>query len=316
MNSNAIYDRVTNMIIDLLKEHKDLNYSKSWLNLSGDSILAQNVVSGHTYNGINQFMLAYLKDKYDYTLNRWMTFNQLSKLGGKITKGSKAAIVVFQSAIYLDEDTGKNIAKHVESLLKRKQSIAHLNLKKIPYLKEYKVFNCNQIENLPDEYYHFEELDTLSEPEKDDHAEQLIDGTNAEIVYLPQNKAFYKPSEDRIYLPERRQFTGQEPFYSVCFHELSHWSGAKHRLDREILNNFGSPGYAMEELVAELSSAFICAALGFESQITNNASYIDSWLSVMANDKKFLIKAAAQAQKAADFIIKNASVSKEEAIAA
>ena len=315
MNTNKIYERVTNTIIELLKKHRELDYTKSWLNLSGGSILAQNAVSGHTYHGINQFLLAYLKDKYGYTLNRWMTFNQLSKLEGKIRKGSKAAPVVFQSVLYLDEDTGKNITKQVEILLKNKQSIDHLNYKKIPYLKMYNCFNVNQIENLPDEHYHFEELEELTEPEKDDKAEQLIESLNVNIVYLPQNRAYYKPSEDTIYLPERRQFTGTEPFYNVIFHELGHLSGHKSRLNRP-LHNKSDFEQAFEELIAELTSAFICAMLGFESQITNNASYIESWLSVMSNDSKFVIKAAAQAQKAADYIISNAEIRKTEDIAA
>ncbi|HOY38254.1 MAG TPA: zincin-like metallopeptidase domain-containing protein, partial [Bacteroidales bacterium] len=128
------------------------------------------------------------------------------------------------------------------------------------------------------------------------------------IVFDAQNEAYYKPSEDKIYMPLPKQFVSKEAFLSVMYHEASHWTGAVHRLNRPILNKFGTKEYAFEELIAELSSAFMLAYLGYESRITDNAAYIENWLSVMKNDTKFVIQAASQAQAASDYILQLANV--------
>ena len=308
MNTNDIYEKITNVIIEMLENHKKSNYTESWYNLSGDSIFAKNIASNHVYSGINQLMLNYLKQKNKYAFNRWMTFKQIEGFGGRIKKGSKAALVVYKSAIYLDAETEKNITKQVEYLLKNNQSIEHLKLKKVGYLKSFNVFNLSCVDGLPDEFYKLAEIDKLSDFEKDERAEELIKSTGAKICFEPKNDAFYKPSEDKIYLPLSKQFVSKDAFYSVLFHELGHWSGASTRLNRPIINKFGTKEYAFEELIAEINSAFICAYLGYESRITDNVSYIDNWLSVMKNDKRFVIQAASQAQQASDFILKSAKV--------
>ncbi|PLX07103.1 MAG: hypothetical protein C0596_13335 [Marinilabiliales bacterium] len=180
-------------------------------------------------------------------------------------------------------------------------------------MKGYNVFNISQIENLPDEYYKHIELEDLTEFEKNENAENIINNTGAEIVYLPQNKAFYNHLEDKIYLPQRKQFVRTEAFYNVLFHELGHWTGNSQRLDRPKGNAFGSKEYAFEELIAEINAAFICALLGFKTKITDNVDYINSWLQVMRNDKQFVVQAASQAQKASDFILEFSEVKEEVA---
>ncbi len=311
MNTETIYNRITNIIIEMLEEHKKNNYSESWISLSDDTIFAQNAVSKHTYSGINQLLLNYLRRKYNHTFNSWMTFKQLSKLEGRIKKGSKAAMVVYKSVLYLDKKTNKNITKLVEHLLKSNQSVEHLDFKKIGYLKQYSVFNISQIEKLPDEYYKLNDLKNLTEFERDERAEHVINSTGANIVHSPQNDAFYRLSDDTIYLPERKQFVSNEAFLNVIFHELSHFSGHPSRLNRPIANKFGNNIYAMEEIISEISSAFIMAYLGYENTITNNVDYIDNWLSVMKNDKQFIVQASSQAQKATDFILEFSKVNKE-----
>lgn len=109
---------------------------------------------------------------------------------------------------------------------------------------------------------------------------------------------------DKIRMPLREQFKGEaEPFYSTILHELSHWSGAKHRLNRDLWGVFGERAYAKEELIAELSSAFCCAALGFSKTMSHNSAYLKSWLGIMKEDNKAIVKAAFHAQKAADYIL-------------
>ncbi len=291
----------------MLEEHKESNFSQSWYSLSGD-VFARNIVTDHTYSGINQLLLCYLKRKRQYKYNRWLTFKQLEKYNAKIKKGSKAAMVVYKSALYLDENTGKNLTRLVEELIRKGQTIDHLNVKKVGYLKSYNVFNVACVEGLPEEFYEMAELDNLSEIERDELADMIINNTGANIVYEAQNEAFYKPSEDKIYMPLPKQFVSKEAFYSVLFHELGHMVGHPTRLNRPIANKFGSKEYAFEELIAEISSAFIMAYLGYESRITDNVDYIDNWLSVMKDDKKFVIQASSQAQATADYILQTADV--------
>jgi len=308
MNTNKLYDKITSIIIEMLENHKQNNYSESWISLSGGSIFAKNAVSNHVYSGINQLLLNYLKRKYKYIFNSWMTFKQLSELGGRIKKGSKASFVVYKSALYLDKETGKNITKLVEHLIKNYQSIEHLNYKRLGYMKGYNVFNINQIDNLPDEYYKIKDLEKLSEFERDEKAEHVINSTGAKIQYAPQNDAFYRHSDDTIYLPERRQFKSKEDFFNIISHELGHWSGHISRLNRPLGNIFKSKEYAFEELISEINAAFLCAYLGYENTITNNVDYIDNWLSVMKNDKQFVVQASSQAQKACDYILEFSKV--------
>ncbi|MBP7464401.1 MAG: DUF1738 domain-containing protein [Bacteroidales bacterium] len=307
MNTNEIYERITNTIIELLEEHKASDYSQSWYSLSGE-VFARNIVNKHVYNGINQLLLSFIRRKRQYPCNHWLTFKQMEKYNARIIKGSKAAMVVYTSIIYIDEDTGRNITHTVEQLLQHGQSIEHLNLRKIGYLKSYNVFNVACVEGLPEEFYRMDELEQLSDIERDERAESMIREIGAEIVFDAQNEAYYKPSEDKIYMPLPKQFVSKEAFLSVMYHEASHWTGAAHRLNRPILNKFGTKEYAFEELIAELSSAFMLAYLGYESRITDNAAYIENWLSVMKNDTKFVIQAASQAQAASDYILQLANV--------
>jgi len=308
MNTQIIYDKITSVIIEMLEKHKKDNYSECWINLSSDSIFAKNAVSKHIYSGINQLILNYLRKSYNYNFNSWMTFKQLSKLDGRIKKGSKASMVVYKSALYFDKKTDRNITKLVEHLIKNNKSLEHLNFRKVGYLKGYNVFNISQIDNLPSEFYKIEELEKLSEFEQNEQAEHIINSTKANIVCLAQNRAYYSNGEDKIYLPERKQFISNEAFYSVAFHELGHWTGNKERLDRPKGHIFGSKEYAFEELIAEINSAFLCACIGFESRITDNVDYLNSWLSVMKEDKQFIVQASSKAQKSSDYILAFAEV--------
>ena len=311
MNTKDIYDKITSIIIEMLETHKANNYSQSWYNISGDSVFAKNIVSNHVYNGINQLLLNYLKQKYHYKFNRWLTFKQLSELNGKIQKGSKAAMVVFKSCLYFDVESERNITKLVEHMQKSNQSTEHLNLKKVSYLKYFHVFNVSQVDNLPEEYYKVQEIEKLTEFERDERAELVINGSGVVIEYAPSNDALYNWAKDKIYMPERKQFVSAEAFYNVLFHEMGHWTGNPSRLNRPQNNKFGSKDYAFEELIAEINAAYLSAMLRYESRITNNVSYIDNWLSVMKNEKKFIIQASSQAQQSADYILDKSKVFEE-----
>lgn len=298
-----IYSEITEQIVALLEEHKASEFKQSWFSRSTREPLSYNIVSGHCYRGINQLLLAISIRKYKYPLNRWLTFKQAEAKGGKIQKGCKTSPVYFVGLIYFDQTTKRNITQQVEAIKARGESIEHLNYYTVGYLKQYRVFNVSCVDGLPDNYYHVANVPPLNNFERDAHADGVIDATGAVIEYHEQDEAFYIPSSDIICMPLPGQFVSKEAFYNVVFHELSHWTGGQHRLNRPINNRFGSKEYSFEELVAELSSAFVSAVLGYSTQITNNAAYIDSWLKAMHEDKRFVFTVASAAQAASDYIL-------------
>ena len=133
-------------------------------------------------------------------------------------------------------------------------------------------------------------------------AEELIKATKAKIVMAAFDEAGYQPKKDRILIPKKLQFKTQEGFYSTLFHELSHWTGHKSRLNRKVDNRFGSKDYAFEELVAEISASFLSCHLGFRYE-TRHSSYVNSWIKVLREDKTAIFRASSLAQKATEFIL-------------
>lgn len=307
INKSDLYQQVTNTIIELLVNHMSLNNSQPWVNVEGGN--AHNAHSKTVYSGINQLLLSYHQSKHKYPSNAWLTFLQVQQSGGKVKQGKKSQIVVFADFLYFNAKGQKVKYEDVKAMPLAERSA----LKKVHYLKHYNVFNVADVDNLPADYYAVPEIKNFTEFEKDETAETLINSTGAKINYVIGNRAFYSPSNDEITLPIRAQFTGAVPFYNTAFHELAHWTGHPDRLNREKGAKFGSEQYAKEELIAELSAAFICSALGFNMSITDNAAYLKNWLTALQNDKRFIVIASAQASKASDFIF---SLQKQAAAAA
>lgn len=172
----------------------------------------------------------------------------------------------------------------------------------IPYLRGYTIFSVEQIEHLPDSFT-TPVKPVIAEPVPiDNRAERFIEMTGAAITYTG-TQACYRPAIDDILIHARERFIDEVHLYSTIFHEIGHWSGANHRLDRDLSGRFGNAAYAAEELVAELSSAFVCADLGIAHDPRDNtASYIDSWLKILKADKRAIVTAAAKAQAVADYL--------------
>ncbi|WP_261371281.1 ArdC family protein, partial [Yersinia aleksiciae] len=168
----------------------------------------------------------------------------------------------------------------------------------IPMLKTFTVFNVEQIDGLP---LRDEAVCPTESFEQLARAEALFRNSGAIIIEKGQN-AFFAPTTDEIRLPERCLFTDAANFYATGLHELIHWSGAKSRLNREMKGKFGSEGYAFEELIAELGSAFLMADLGIAGEVQHE-SYIASWLKVLKNDKRYIFKAASAASKAHRYLM-------------
>jgi antirestriction protein ArdC len=180
---------------------------------------------------------------------------------------------------------------------------------RFPTLKVYTVFNADQIDGLPS--LNIPEVDVTAEGRYAE-LEALVENLGAKITHRPGHSiACYRPGMDSIELPAPGQFESIEAYWSTALHELVHWTGDKNRLDRDLSNRFGSSGYAMEELVAEIGATFLCAHYGIEGKLLHEG-YIAHWLKVLGGDKYAIFKAASLAQKAADYIIAGGALSEDE----
>ncbi|MBD9561058.1 ArdC family protein [Ensifer sp. ENS03] len=280
-NIKDTYQRITDAVIEQL-EAGTKPWVRPWRGNSRGSLVPRRV-NGEAYRGINVLMLWLASELAGYEENTWLTYRQAQEFGGQVRKGEKGTLVVkygtFAPKEREDDDN-----------------------RGIPYLKGYTAFNVEQIEKLSQEFYRpTEELPTTQVPHLE-AVETFVRNTGAVITY-GGTTACFRPTPDDILLPERARFVDEVHLYSTLLHEMSHWSGAKHRLNRNLTGRFGSESYAIEELVAELSASFLCADLGVAHDPRGNtASYLESWLKVLKNDKRAIVSAAARAQAAADYL--------------
>ena len=280
-NIKDTYQRITDAVIEQL-EAGTKPWIRPWRGNSRGSLVPRRV-TGEAYRGINVLMLWLASELAGYEENTWLTYRQAQEFGGQVRKGEKGALVVKYGTFAPkeredDDDRG------------------------IPYLKGYTVFNVEQIEDLSQEFYRpTEELPTAQVPHLE-AVETFVRNTGAVITY-GGTTACFRPTPGDILLPERARFVDEVHLYSTLLHEMSHWSGAMHRLNRDLTGRFGSESYAIEELVAELSASFLCADLGVAHDPRGNtASYLENWLKVLKNDKRAIVSAAAKAQAAADYL--------------
>ena len=291
-----VYAIVTEKIVNLLEEGI-VPWRRPW-SATG---LPRNLVSKKPYRGVNLFLLSASK----YVSPFWLTMKQANELGGFVRKGEHSQIVVFWKVDEIanaENDTGSDNDEADEKSRRRF------------VLRYYRLFNLEQCE-LPQAV-----VDKLPKIETHQHdpieaAERIIAGmSNPPEIQYAGSTAFYSPTTDRITLPPRELFTSTEEIYACLFHEESHATGAPKRLNRKSITEaapFGSPTYSFEELVAEFSAAYLCAEAGISPAVLENqAAYVQSWLAKLRTDKRMVVIAAAQAQKAADYIL-NAAPGRE-----
>lgn len=265
-----VYEMITNKIIKKLEEGTGV-FENPFVNG-----IPKNRLTGRAYRGINAFLL----DGGEYA-----TFNQIKQLGGRVKKGAKHEKVIFWKLIEAeDEETGEEI---------------HL-----PFARTYNVFKIGR---------DTEGIEPFEKAEKFEHdlineAEEIVSNyKNKPKLTKESGAAYYKPSHDIVNVPPTEDFPDIHRYYSTLFHELVHSTGASKRLNRDgVVKSikFGSDRYSKEELVAELGAAMLCGTIGIEKKtLDQSASYIDSWIKVLKNDKTFILSASQQAQKAVDYIL-------------
>lgn len=284
MAKRDIYQEVTDKIIALL-DKGTAPWHMPWVRGVGGGLPA-NMSTGKEYRGINLFLLAIEQMERGLGSNLWLTFKQAKAMGGSVRKGEKGTMVVFWTMFNTeDKATGEPI--------------------EIPMLRHYTVFNAEQCDGLevPGEPEGQIEFEPLAE------AEKIVSGyADGPEIGHGGSKAFYRPSTDAIQMPEPERFESREAYYSTLFHEMSHSTGHKSRLDRKMdrIAAFGSPEYSKEELVAEFSASMLCGIAGIsQPTIEQSAAYIDGWRKAIKGDKRMIVAAAGAAQKAADWIIGN-----------
>ena len=273
-----IYEMVTDRIIEQL-ENGVVAWQKPWTGVHDG---AYNRISNKPYSLLNQMLLS--------KTGEYATFKQWTELGGHIRKGEKAEIVTFWKIQQIEEenDNGEKI------------------IKQLPLLRYYNVFHISQVEGVEPKSIDLNELQPIEEAER--IKTEYMQREHIKILEKVTDKAFYSPSLDYIQVPCKEQYQNIEEFYSTLFHEMTHSTGHKVRLDREDVKDcmyFGSENYSKEELCAELGSAFLINKLGIASSksFNNSTAYIQSWLRVLKNDKKFIISASSRAEKAVKYIL-------------
>ncbi|WP_422033525.1 ArdC family protein [Roseovarius sp.] len=239
--------------------------------------------NGEAYRGINTLMLWLIAGKEGYGSPFWFTFKQAKDAGGMVRRGEKSASVVFYNTIEREDDvTGEEV--------------------KIPYMRGYRVFNADQIDGLPDEYYRpaaveARDLGTEANPELDAY----FAATGAQIETTEKPEAYYHPARDVIHMPPVRTFHNAGGYYATMAHETVHWTGHQSRLDR-LTKGRDREAYAKEELVAEIGACMMCLSLGLPPDFGQSGAYIEGWLKALKDDKRFIFSAASAAQKAMDYI--------------
>lgn len=235
--------------------------------------------TGETYKGINVLRLWLQSVDKGYKSPTWMTFRQAKELGANVSRGEKGTRVVYYKTMKREDPEQDN------------------KVISIPMLKSYIVFNLDQIENLPEDYVVTEEVEKPSI----EAAEQFFSALPVTVECTTGVPCFV-PYADVVRMPEISRFSSSEQYYGTFGHECIHWTGHKTRLHR--LAEKSKKGYAFEELVAEIGSAFLLPQMGIEPLIDDeHAPYISGFLKLLKDDPKAIFKAASQAQKAADYLL-------------
>jgi antirestriction protein ArdC len=290
-----IFQRVTDMIVQAIEEGAG-SYRMPWRTSGGFPNSPVNAVSKRPYRGVNILVLWATAQEKGYKSGTWATYKQWQELGAQVRKGEKSANVVFWKFF----DSSEEKQEGAEA--------GETKLRKIPMARDYWVFNAEQVEG------YAEAAET--KPSREDRIESAEAFFHAVGIDVKPggNRAFYSPDTDTVHMPEFEAFKEPLFYYSVLAHETTHYSGAAHRLNRDLSGRFGSESYAMEELVAELGSAFLCSELGLPTDPReDHAPYIASWLKVLKGDKRAIFTATAKAQAAVDWMNKRVSPELEEA---
>ena len=286
-----VYQIITDRILEAMGQGQ-IPWQRPW---NGKELAPRNLKTKKAYRGANPFLLM----ATGYASPYWLTYKQAKELGGQVKQGEKGFPVVFWKFLDAKDDKGQ------PELDNKGQP------KKVPLLRYYTVFNVEQCEGLPEEKIPVHNA-KVSEHEAIETAESIVENMpkRPEIQH-GRTGAYYRPSTDSVGMPDKDSFFNTPEYYSTLFHELGHATGHESRVGRKGVtgtdgqwSSFGSVPYAKEELVAEMTASFLCGQAGIlNATVNNSVAYLQSWKAKLKEDPKLFVHAAANAQKAADFIL-------------
>lgn len=283
----SLYDEITDKIIAELEAGR-IPWVQPWGTAAAKAPLAmpRNAATGRHYSGINVLILWGAVVEHGFPIQSWLTFRQALALGGNVRKGERGTTVVYADRFVPDDE-------------KRRARETGDEAQAIPFLKRFTVFNAAQCENLPDD------MAIVAPPPPpgliEPRVETLIRATGIDFR-IGGNRAFYVPALDYVQVPPPQAYFEPINWHRTALHELGHATGHPSRLARDLTGGFGTKKYAFEELVAEMNAAFCCASLGIVPTV-RHADYIGSWLEVLREDNRAIVRAASQASKAADWLL-------------
>ena len=282
-----LYDEITDRIVAELEAGR-VPWVQPWGTAAAKAPLAmpKNAATARDYSGINVLILWGAVIDHGFAGQSWLTFRQALSLGGHVRKGERGTTVVYADR-FVPKDEKRRAAEVGE------------DAQAIPFQKRFTVFNSDQCDGLP------AEIATAAPPPPpgmiEPAVEALIGATGIDFR-IGGNRAFYVPSEDYVQVPPPAAYFHPIDWHRTALHELGHASGHPSRLNRDLSGSYGTRKYAFEELIAELNAAFCCASLGIVPTV-RHADYIASWLEVLREDNRAIVRAASQASKAADYIL-------------
>ncbi|WP_296739697.1 zincin-like metallopeptidase domain-containing protein [Mesorhizobium sp.] len=286
-NRASLYDEITGKIIAELEAGR-FPWVQPWSKATAKAPLGlpKNASTGRAYSGINILILWGAVVQHGHPGQGWLTYRQAAALGGNVRKGERGITVVYADR-FIPEDE------------KRRARETGEDAQAIPFLKRFTVFNTAQCEGLP------EDITVAAPPPPpgliEPKVEALIDATGIDFR-IGGDRAFYMPARDYVVVPPPHAYFEPINWHRTALHEIGHASGHHSRLNRDLSGSFGTKKYAFEELIAEMSAAFCCASLGIVPTV-RHADYIGSWLEVLREDNRAIVRAASQASKAADWIL-------------
>ena len=282
-----LYDEITAKVVAELEAGR-LPWVQPWgsCGVAAPLSMPRNAATGRGYSSINILILWGAVVTRGYSCQSWLTFRQALSLGGNVRKGEHGTTVVYADRFVPDDE-------------KRRARETGEDAHAIPFLKRFTVFSVDQCENLPDDLV--VALQPVPEGLILPEVEVLIRASGADLR-LGGDRAFYSPALDYVQVPRPEAYFEPINWHRTALHELGHWSGHASRLGRDLSGGFGSKAYAQEELVAEMTAAFACATLGIVPTV-RHADYIASWLEVLREDNRAIVRAASAASKAADYLL-------------
>jgi antirestriction protein ArdC len=240
-----------------------------------------NAATNRPYSGCNVVLL-WMAANAGYRMPRFLTFKQALELGGNVRKGQHGYTVFFVKRLQVQDKDGDG------------------DIKIVPMMRAYTVFNVDQCEGLPDRVLTLGEIKPRNRDQRDATIDQFLACSGA-TIREGAGEAYYRPGDDFISMPRFEAFKSAAHFYGVAFHELGHFTGHKSRLDRDLRHRFGERAYAAEELIAELCAAFLCAEFSIDGDL-RHAGYIQTWIGLLKADSRAFFTACSKAQAAADYL--------------